>query len=205
MEINYFCSLGFLCHSSYLLKRNNFKKCSYPFDWIYSQPNMIIDCIEDGFSKFLNKSYYTSNTETHGGHSLYGELMFAHHNPSKNEKDYEYFVRCVSRFKSLLTYSQPKLFSIFYVNLSSINADVRNQVIEFNNKLKNYTTNYTLLVIFNISNEQTNNHSFTYYENIHFLELHTISNSNGVHFINNQDDIYLDNIMISTYSFRQID
>ena len=41
-EINYTCSLGGLCHSSQILKRNNLKLCSYPFDWIYSNCDNII-------------------------------------------------------------------------------------------------------------------------------------------------------------------
>ena len=35
MEINYVCLLGTLCHSASILKRNNLKLCSYPFDWIF--------------------------------------------------------------------------------------------------------------------------------------------------------------------------
>ena len=35
-EINYVCSLGFSLATASLLKRNNLKKCSYPFDWIFS-------------------------------------------------------------------------------------------------------------------------------------------------------------------------
>jgi hypothetical protein len=45
--INYICSLGTLCHSASLIKQMNMKKCSSPFDWIFSNPNMIIDCIDN--------------------------------------------------------------------------------------------------------------------------------------------------------------
>lgn len=57
-EINYTCSLGSLCHSSQILKRNKYKLCSYPFDWIYSSCDTIIHCLEDDFHTFLDKSYY---------------------------------------------------------------------------------------------------------------------------------------------------
>ena len=60
LEINYTCSLGNLCHGSQILKRNNYKKCSYPFDWIFSNCENIIHCIEDDFNIFLDKSYYVS-------------------------------------------------------------------------------------------------------------------------------------------------
>ena len=57
LEINYTCSLGNLCHGSQILKRNNYKKCSYPFDWIFSNYDIIINCLEDDFNIFLDKSY----------------------------------------------------------------------------------------------------------------------------------------------------
>ena len=60
LEINYTCSLGSLCHSSQILKRNKYKVCSYPFDWIFSNYDNIIHCIEDNFQSFLDKSYYQS-------------------------------------------------------------------------------------------------------------------------------------------------
>ncbi len=62
MEINNVCSLGTLCHTATLLKRNNLKISSYPFDWIFSNINIIIDCIEDDFNSFLDKKYYKNHT-----------------------------------------------------------------------------------------------------------------------------------------------
>lgn len=41
MEINYVCSLGRVCHSAQLLKRNKLKVESYPFDWIFMRYNNI--------------------------------------------------------------------------------------------------------------------------------------------------------------------
>ena len=82
------CSLGGICHSAQLLKRNGLKKCSYPFDWIFSSISMIIDCLEDDFKKFLDKSMYTSKSESTCGHNVYGKSMFPHHNPLNSEKDY---------------------------------------------------------------------------------------------------------------------
>jgi len=81
LEINYTCSLGSLCHSSQILKRNNYKKCSYPFDWIFSNYDIIIDCLIDDFNIFLDKSYYINISETKCGHSKYSYNMFWHHNP----------------------------------------------------------------------------------------------------------------------------
>ena len=44
--------------------------------------------------------------------------------------------------------------------------------------------------------------NFTYHDNIHFLELHTLSQSNGKYFSNDDDNIYLDNIILSNYYYK---
>jgi hypothetical protein len=78
MEVKYVCSLGTLCQSSQILKNNNLKKCSYPFDWIFSNYDIIIRCIEDDFKIFLDKSYYISRPDNKCGHSYYCGLIMIH-------------------------------------------------------------------------------------------------------------------------------
>ena len=56
-KFKYFVSLGERCYTSSLLKRNKLKKESYPFDWIFSNLDMILHCIFDNFETFLNKNY----------------------------------------------------------------------------------------------------------------------------------------------------
>ena len=205
LEINYTCSLGCMCHSSQILKRNNLKLCSYPFAWIFSNCDNIIHCIEDNFNIFLDKSYYqdihSKWNNNQCGHKYYNVNMFNHHDP-RNEKDYNYYVRCVDRFKNLLQKQQHKLFIMIFVNMNNIDEYIKNKIIDFNNKFSKYTSNYTLLVIFHIPNKEQNHNIFTYNDNINFLELHTLSVSNGLEFVNNNDNIYLDNIINSKYNFN---
>ena len=219
-EIHHVCSLGSLCHSSQILKRNKFKKCSYPFDWIFSSSDNIIHCIEDDFNIFLDKSYYVNVSETQCGHSKYHYSMFNHHNPLTNIDHYRYFTRCVARFKMLLKAKDHKLFTMVVRDCISsddegwicnfftwtqeptlkVNETAVFNILEFNTKLSKYTSNYTLLVIFPVCNTKRNHH-FTYSGNVHFLELHTISTSDGVEFLDKNDNIYLDNIIKSKYIF----
>ena len=86
--------------------------------------------------------------------------------------------------------------------MNNVDENIKNKMIEFNNKFSEYTCNYTLLVIFHIPNKEQNHNIFTYNDNINFLELHTLSVSNGVSFVNNNDNIYLDNIIKSKYNFN---
>ena len=126
--------------------------------------------------------------------------MFNHHNPLKKE-DYKYYVRCVERFKTLLKCNERKLFVMMYVNMND-NNEIKN-VINFNKKFSKYTKNYILLVIFHFQNKDNyKNHYFEYNDNIHILYLYT-SSSDGLQFENEDDNLYLDNIMLK-YKYRQI-
>jgi hypothetical protein len=203
-EINYTCSLGTFCHSSQILKRNNLKLCSYPFDWIFSNYDNIIHCIEDNFNIFLDKSYYFYISNQKCGHSKYHDQMFNHHNPLINIDHYNYYVRYVDRFKILLQKQQHKLFIMMLPNLRYIDEYIKKDIIEFNNKFSKYTSNYKLLVIFHIANIYQNNHIFTYHDNIDFLELHTFAPCGGKDFNHNNDNIYMDNIINSKYKFNLI-
>ena len=194
MEFNHFCSLGTLCHSSQLLKRNNFKKCSYPFDWIYSDCNIISHCLQTKFKIFLDKSYYIKINDIKCGHSQYHEKMFNHHNPL-NEKDYAYFVRCVDRFKKILNTKESKLFILMYVNMNHSEIE---ESIKFNKILSKFTSKYTLLVIHHEVNK-IRKYTFEKKDNMHFLHLYTLSESDGKEFKNEEDNVYLDNILKSYY------
>lgn len=128
--------------------------------------------------------------------------MFNHHNPLINIDHYNYYVRCVDRFKNLLQKKEHKLFIMILTNKIEIVKNDINYIIDFNNKFSKYTSNYTLLVIFHITKKEKNYHIFTYNNNIHFLELHTLSVSNGNNFVDENDNIYLDNIIKSKYNFN---
>jgi hypothetical protein len=46
--------------------------------------------------------------------------MFNHHNPLINIDDYNYYVRCVNRFKKLLQKQEYKLFITTFANRNNI-------------------------------------------------------------------------------------
>ena len=201
MIFKYCCSLGNHCHSSQLLKINNLKKCSYPYDWIFCNYNIILHTIDNDFDIFLDKSYYINISSHQCGHSYYDDRLFNHFNPLNNINDHNYYVRCVDRFKKLLKNTEHKLFIMMFINMNNINNFNKNNIIYFNNALSTYTNNYKLLVIINIHNKENNYYNFTHNENIDFLELHTLSTSNGATFQNNIDNTYLNNILLNTYTF----
>jgi len=203
MEINNVCSLGTLCHTAQILKRNKLKVCSYPFDWIFSNCDNIMHCIEDDFKIFLDKSYYINISYSQRGHSYYNNNMFVHHNPLGKPEHYDYFIRCVNRFKNLLKSKESKLFIFFFPNMNCIDEYNKNKIEEFNNRFLKFTENYKILAIFHLYNKKVLYHKFTNNNNnVHFLELHTLTSSNGLEFSNKIDNDYLDFILKKTYNFK---
>ena len=209
--IKYVCSLGALCFSAELLKRNKLKKCSYPFDWVFSTPNMIASCLEDDFKLFLDKSHHKSVTyydKPKSTHTYYithffegntGCTIFNHHDITRQD-DYYYFERCIYRFRNLLTSTEHKLFILSHHNNCTFASEEINML---NHKLKSYTTNYDILVI-NHKESSKLYHTVTKYENITYLTLYASQNI-GMQLKDNKHNQYLDNILLSLYTFEVIE
>jgi hypothetical protein len=131
-------SLGFRCSSASILKRLNLKQESYPFDWLISNISVVKDCIENNFEEFLNKenyerkytntyeTAYTKNqficdehlmanmhyqhTSMHNEENTYKWSLAMNHHNIKEDTDYNYYLRCVSRFNELIESPNEKIF-----------------------------------------------------------------------------------------------
>eukprot|EP00930_Biecheleria_cincta_P015022 TRINITY_DN12673_c0_g1_i1.p1 TRINITY_DN12673_c0_g1~~TRINITY_DN12673_c0_g1_i1.p1 ORF type:complete len:541 (-),score=69.04 TRINITY_DN12673_c0_g1_i1:70-1692(-) len=110
-----------------------------PFDWIFSSPRMVLDCIRDDFASFLDRSAYYEVTRSFDaiglppgaaprervlvGHHRYSEMtegvgrgvIFNHHNPLE-EEGHAYLLRCVERFRLVLRNEEAKLFSLINID-----------------------------------------------------------------------------------------
>lgn len=208
--INYVCSLGILCHTASLIKQNNLKKCSYPFDWIFSNPKMIIDCINDNFVTFLDRSLHTKhkdNTENKSGHKLYGEHIFNHHCILK-DKHYEYFVRCVRRFRTLMKTNNNKLFVISFVNKKeNITDNIQKQLNDLYMTLHKITNNFDLLIIWHtVGNKlKSNVLEDKNLQNLKFLNIMTTSNSDGSQIKDERENKFYNKCIFELYDFKIID
>lgn len=111
-------SLGTLCHMTRILERLHWRQASYPFDWVFTSPQILHDIISTDFQDFLNPEYYCNVKHSQfgdrsAGHKKYHEDFFGHKNP-RTPEDYEYYVRCVERFRDMLTTTKPKIFMMLY-------------------------------------------------------------------------------------------
>lgn len=109
--------LGQNCNASWYLKSTGLKNASYPIDWIFSTPDIILDMLDDNFEQFLNHDQYIP----HGldaGHQRYHETFFGHRNPSNSASDHEFLKRCVVRWNELMQAKKPVVFVTIILNES---------------------------------------------------------------------------------------
>lgn len=97
-----------------------------PFDWIFSSPEMVSHAIRDDFVEFLNPKNIEvipverrPHPDLHrADHIFYRDnfgvdFVYNHHDPSLRKSDYDYFVRCVERFRALRKSDNNILFLLF--------------------------------------------------------------------------------------------
>ena len=112
-----FVSLGENCSSAWYLKQLGLKDGSYPFDWIFSSPEIVQDCINDGFEKYLDRELMVPiKGGTAAGHSLYHEKLFSHRSPLVGDEDYDYYQRCCNRFLELMALQASACYLITLIN-----------------------------------------------------------------------------------------
>lgn len=205
--INYICSLGTLCHTAEWIKQMQMKKCSFPFDWIFSNPNMIIDCIDNDFKIFLDKNFHIpheihTDSKKISGHKVYGGRMFNHHYILE-DNTYSYFVRCVNRFRILTKKKENKLFIISFVNRrEKISKELENNIIDLYKKLESITTNFNLLVVYHRIGHNPSSEIVELNEHIKIIEIFTQALSNGIRIQNEVENRFYNNCIFKLYDFK---
>lgn len=124
--------MGQNCCTSWYMKQSENKFASYPFDWIVTSPEIIIDILDDDFNRLLDRSQIISKTYR-AGHSYYHDIMFGHRNPALSNDDHAYFLRCVERWKNLMKDQPPVVFVTIVLNEVDKRKDVLNG---FNGNMK---------------------------------------------------------------------
>jgi hypothetical protein len=119
--INHVISLGTLCYPGWIIKQLGLKRHSYPFDWIFSNPGMVLDMLRDDFQRFLNPVFHHANppetrprpTEHIAEHLYYREHYGVEHVFSHRDvtaaAGRAYYQRAVERFRKVLASEESKL------------------------------------------------------------------------------------------------
>ncbi len=109
--------LGQNCNSSWYLKATKNKLASYPFDWIFTTPEIIEDMLADDFGAFLDKDQLISRG-LDAGHERYHGWLFGHRNPASSTADHDFLGRCVERWNDLMLFQKPVVFVTVVLNES---------------------------------------------------------------------------------------
>ena len=202
-----YCSLGNSCMSAFTLKKLKLKEESYPFDWINSRSEIIKHCLTDNFKDFLDRSLYTpqeniwEDNDDLCQHRSYcpflddaptveKQIFFRHHDPLGKDEHYEYYVRCVERFKNLLSSDEEKIFIKTYPKKEESKLE---DALDLNNFLKDYTTNYKVIAV---KQSMSDKHSVKMekHGNLLYAELTTIQDGNGAAFYNETDQSFVESV-----------
>jgi hypothetical protein len=123
-EVNEYISLGQNCTVAWYLKQTALKKASYPFDWIFTSPEIVSDTIENGFVDFLDqKMLIQLPGKPYMGHQKYHSRIFNHKNPIK---DIGYYERCSDRFLQVLKADCKNVFIMILLNETEKRLDWKN-------------------------------------------------------------------------------
>lgn len=200
-EISIILPLGHFCQLSNLFKVNNLKKFSLPFDWIRCSIKCVSHMLNDDFKIFMDKKYYIDNTiknknlQLHKcSHAFYENnfkctRVWNHHNMF-DEKDYHYYKRCIDRFKNCLNSEKPKLFCRLNINM----IDELDEIYLLDSSISRLCKkqNYYLLIIHVFTGRDNKSHKIIRInDKIFIINMFLKSNSNGMEFLNNDDNKYL--------------
>lgn len=184
--ISHTISLGPNCLSSCTIKSIGLKRYSCPFDWIFSDQDMIVDCLVNDFKLYLDQTQYTTvpgATHVTAGHKTYGPYTFAHHDPRRPDH-YAYFARTVDRFRLVLKDTEhTKLF--FLVSTPKVNAD------KLAAALRQYTSNFLLLIVQLVLDKERKITKVKQDGDVLIVEFHHIAPQEGIRFKNPEEDVFL--------------
>jgi len=194
IEFNSACPLGNYCFGASLLAEKKIRKEAMPFDWLFTTPKYTAEVIKDDFKDFLDKSHYVDialnepDNERQAGHSLYHENFFNHKDP-RLDGDYDYYVRCVDRFRDFMKTDDKKLFLCFFKNEKDMTNEMISEVMELNKVLSEKTTNHHLLVHINYIDKSIKKPitNVTQNENITLFQMNSLQDNHGLGYGNDLD------------------
>ncbi|WP_375462649.1 DUF1796 family putative cysteine peptidase [uncultured Methylobacterium sp.] len=108
-------SLGAHCQMAHVLKTLGLRTWSGPFDWIFTMPGMVRDCLADDFSALVDRGQLETIPDGErrgagiwrGRHRLYRarhglDCVFNHHDPAADDADYRFLTEGVRRLRTAL-------------------------------------------------------------------------------------------------------
>lgn len=215
LEGTKYISLGENCSSAWYLKQLGLKKESYPFDWVFSSPEIIVDCISNRFDRYLDEKFiFSKSGNTSAGHSYYHESFFSHRNPLASKFEYDYFKRCCDRFLGVIESKTKTCYLITLINEPSKRTGWANgftgeysrpesqdleTTLSLIKNIKERNENAKFLIIDHYTNSSQSTSFYKENNSIFFVEFHACGESTGVLYTEQLDDFCFKLIVAGLY------
>ena len=206
--INHTISLGPFCFNAMFMKKKMYKNASFPFDWLFSNLKMINDCLENDFDTFMDKSKHKKISSKASEHTEYKiHKMFNHHDIT-SRKDYDYFSRCIARFRNLHKTKGTKLFTAIILS-SSLNDAQSNLIKSIHKNLKRYAgeDHVLLIVCINVVGKKEDKKRYSvdkWFDDLYVVNLRTHEKLNGMSFVDRKDHTLYDKMLHELFTFEII-
>ena len=128
---------------------------------------------------------------------------FTHHDVGLDEK-YQYFERCVNRFRTLLKKTEPKLFLLTYVNHDGKNMDqCIDKAYKLYTDLVSMSSNVHLLVVYHRQGTKQSSvvHNRSILPYFKVMEITTLQKSYGNNLPSYKDENFYINSALEGYKF----
>lgn len=137
--IKYIIPFGCDCYVAITLDELKLRQFSLPFDFIYSDLNMIKESLETNFKEFLNKENYIKY-QSKGCINKYFKKKFPHYNMLIGET-YNNLKNRINKIKYIIKSEELKLFVHIFSKFSLQYVNTLSEIIS------NYSNNFKILVL----------------------------------------------------------
>ncbi len=130
-------SLGTVCHTAGALRDCGLRRWAGPFDWLFSTPTLVTDCIRDDFATLLDPALLrsvppealTDGSRRQCRHPTYEArygvpILFNHHDPAGSAADRVSLARAVARLRTALREPYRNILYVTSVDYEIPDTDV---------------------------------------------------------------------------------
>ena len=120
-----FISIGGWCGTTMSLRENNLYNEAYPFDYIRSTFEGVINCIENNFENFFPKKIELDIIKNYNWKSYRGKYFGFYHHDLRDSKIIDDFNRRINRFNNLLKETNNKIIFIRTIITHDYNDEIK--------------------------------------------------------------------------------
>jgi hypothetical protein len=110
MIYDYVISIGDFCFWAHYLKECQWRSAAFPFDWMFTNLQFVIDCVNEDFQPILE---YIKNKNQHGQRHYPGQPFDRPNTPHhfmESLEDHQHYFHCIDRWNQIMLSNKKILF-----------------------------------------------------------------------------------------------